>query len=87
MSAAMGASNASTSLLGGTWTNAYDLHKNIEMQYLKPKLEPTKTQGGTCASRWMVQLNQIRKMKTRSGCPWKSGQKGIVIQRFRRCPG
>jgi len=59
MSAAMGASNASTSFclgLGGISTNAYDLHKNIEMQYLKPKLEPTKTQGGTCASRWMVQF-------------------------------
>lgn len=28
------------------------------------KLESTNPQGGTCASRWMVQLNQIRKKKS-----------------------
>ena len=61
MSAAMGASNASTSLLGVTWTaNALRLHRGIEMQYLKLKLEPTNPQGGTCASK-------IKKKKNPNG--------------------
>jgi hypothetical protein len=70
------------------------LRKNIEMQYLKLQLEPTNPQGGSLCG-W-CNLNQIRKKKTRSGCPWKSGQKAgyvsdpsglIVIQKFRRSPG